>query len=108
MNELLAQYAAGCVRGGGYRLTVHAEAERENDAISIAELEYALGSERLELLENYQDDPRGASGLFLGFTDVGQPIHAVVGLSNPNLIVVITVYRPDPELWYNWLGRILQ
>ena len=108
MNELIAQHVAGCVRAGGYRLTLHAEREREDDAISIAENEYALGSDHLELLENCQDDPRGASGLFLGFTAGGQPIHAVVGMSNPDLVVIITVYGPDPELWYDWRGRIFQ
>ena len=50
VNELIAQHVAGCVRAGRYRLTLRAEREREDDAISIAEIEYALGSDHLELL----------------------------------------------------------
>ena len=50
VNELIAQHVARCVRAGRYHLTLHAEREREDDAISIAEIEYALGSEHLELL----------------------------------------------------------
>ena len=108
MNGALALHVSDCVQAGRYRLTTHAGVERENDAISRLEFESALGSADLEILENYPDDPRGASGLFLGFTDNGQPIHAVVGLSNPNLVVVITVYRPDPEMWYDWRVRFLR
>ena len=90
---------------GTYRLTHHAETEREDDAITIEELEDALCSPDLELLEDYPEDPRGTSALFLGFTQTGAPIHAVLGLTRPE-VVVVTVYRPDPMLWYNWRRRI--
>ena len=92
-------------RSGEYRMTVHAEREREADTISVEELEEAFGSNQLEQLEDYPDDPRGASGLFLGFTGVGNPIHAVIGLSSPEVVVVITVYRPDTEIWHSWRMR---
>lgn len=90
---------------GRYRLTDHAEAEREADTVSIVELEHALTSPNLELLENYPDDPRGASALMLGFTETGDPIHVVVGLASTEVVVVVTVYRPDPLLWYDWRER---
>lgn len=73
--------------------------------ISLSELREAFGSDQMEQLEDYPKDPRGASGLFLGFTNSGDPIHAVIGVSSPEVVVVITVYRPDPRLWYHWRRR---
>ncbi len=93
---------------GEYRVTEHAETEREADVISSEELLEAFGSERLEQLESYPYDARGASGLFLGFTRRGLPVHAVIGLSNAEVVIVITMYRPDPELWYDWRRRVSQ
>ena len=93
---------------GEYRITEHAETEREADLISAEELVEALTSERLEQLESYPNDARGASGLFLGFTRQGLPIHAVVGLSSSEVVVIVTMYRPDPELWYDWRRRVTQ
>ena len=94
------------VRDRAYRLTDHAEYEREADAISVVELEQAFGSEILELLENYPEDPRGSSALLLGFTSEGNPLHAVVSVSSPDIVVFITLYRPDPTLWHNWRRRV--
>lgn len=94
------------IRDGAYRFTLHAEEERDADSVSIREFEEAFGFQHLELLENYPDDPRGQSALFLGFTRMGDPLHAVIGISNPDIIVVITVYRPQPGLWYDWRRRV--
>ncbi len=57
-------------------------------------------SDGLELLENYPEDPRGHSYLVLGFTGQNQPIHAVCA-EHEGVLVLITVYRPDPEVWQN-------
>lgn len=83
---------------GRYRLSIHAERERDADRIQIAELEQALVSARLELIEDYPEDPRGHSQLVLGFTKADQPIHVVCAVHEGTLII-ITVYRPDPKLW---------
>ncbi|MBI2917883.1 MAG: DUF4258 domain-containing protein [Chloroflexi bacterium] len=90
---------------GAYRLTGHAEREREADAISMAEVEQAFGSGTVELLEDYPDDPRGHSALFLGFTRGGRPLHAVVGMADPDVLILVTLYRPDPKLWHDWRRR---
>jgi len=92
------------VKNADYRLTLHAEIEREADRISIAELEDALTYNRCEMIEDYPDDQRGHSFLLLGFTTKGDPIHAVCSIHEETL-VIITVYRPDPELWINWRVR---
>jgi len=88
-----------------YRLTLHAELERDADQITIEEIEQALLSERCEVIEDYPTDPRGASCLVLGFTDQGSPIHALCGVAGPEMLVIITVYRPDPGQWINWRIR---
>ena len=54
----------GKIRSSDYRLSLHAEKERHADRILISELEETAGT--LELVENYPDDPRGASCLSWG------------------------------------------
>jgi hypothetical protein len=93
------------IRDRLYRLTAHAEREREADRITIREIEEALLSERCQVVENYPEDPRGASCLVLGFTLPGLPIHAVCGIALPHMLIIITVYRPDPEQWIDWKIR---
>ncbi|MBI4338107.1 MAG: DUF4258 domain-containing protein [Chloroflexi bacterium] len=106
MAEALRQHVRAAILSGEYRLTAHAEQQREAEAVSMSDLEEALSSERLEILEDYPDDSRGHSTLLLGFTKDGAPLHAVVGLSNPAIVVIITLYRPDPKLWYDWRRRV--
>jgi hypothetical protein len=89
-----------------YRLTAHAEQEREAEAISVNEILEAFGYHRVELIEEYPDDPRGSSALVLGFTAKGQALHGVVGLAEPDIVVVVTVYRPDRTKWENWRRRL--
>ena len=88
-----------------YRLTAHAEREREADRIAIRELEEAMLSQGCQVRENYPEDPRGASCLVLGCTVQGLPIHAVCGISLPDILILVTVYRPDPDLWIDWRVR---
>ncbi|MBI4641341.1 MAG: DUF4258 domain-containing protein, partial [Candidatus Tectomicrobia bacterium] len=78
------------VRNRLYRLTSHAEREREADRITIREIEEALLSEQCQVIENYPSDPRGASCLLLGFTRQGLPIHVVCGVSLPDMLIIIT------------------
>ena len=92
------------VRRGRYRLSIHAERERDADHIQIVELEEALMSDRLELVEDYPQDPRGHSHLVLGFTEASQPIHTVCAVHEGTLVIV-TVYRPDPNLWQDYRTR---
>ena len=90
------------VRTRQYRLTAHAEREREADSITIQDIEEALLSQRCEVVENYPEDPRGASCLLLGFTGRGLPLHAVCGTALSDMLIIVTVYRPDPALWIDW------
>ena len=67
--------------------------------ITVEELEQALTN--CEIIEEYPDDPRGASCLALGF--YGQrPIHAVCAIeAQPEELFLITVYDPSkrPDKW---------
>jgi hypothetical protein len=92
------------VAKGHYRLTLHAENERDHGRILVREIEEALRSPRAEIIEDYPSDPRGPSFLLLGFTEAGVPIHAVCALTVEGL-VVITLYRPDPSHWIDWRRR---
>ena len=60
-----------------YRLTSHAEEERDADQIRLQEIEEALLSTRCKIIEDYPNDPRGPSCLILGFTKQNLPIHTV-------------------------------
>jgi len=101
----LVQRIQEALRAARYRLSTHAESEREAELILVREIEEALLSPRCEVLEEYPGDPRGHSALILGFTSDGQPIHAVLGFSKEDIIVVITVYRPKPNEWIDWRVR---
>lgn len=85
------------VREDQYRLTLHAESERDRDRITVREIEDALCSSKGEVIEDYPSDPRGRSFLLLGFTEAGMPIHVVCALAEE--VVIITLYRPDPRRW---------
>ena len=53
------------IRSGKYRLTLHAEVERDADHISMVEMEEALKGNKCELIEDYPKDPRGHSFYYL-------------------------------------------
>jgi hypothetical protein len=87
------------VTEGRYGYSRHAERERELDMIYTWELEDALRNG--EIIENYPDDPRGASCLVLGFCGP-KPIHAVCTIkTEPEELFLITVYDPSkrPDKW---------
>ena len=52
-----------------------------------------------EAIASYPDDTLFPSVVVLGF-DGGRPVHVVVARdSTTRLCHVVTVYRPDPEVW---------
>lgn len=83
-----------------YHFTAHATSKclkrgLTHQCVISALLDYA------EVIEDYPDDPRGHSCLVLTF-EAGQrdkPLHVIVGLRDPDRIIIITVYRPDPSEW---------
>lgn len=94
----------GLIRDGRYRLTLHAEQERDADQIALDDIEIAFSGLRVQLIEDYPDDRRGHSTLVLGFTDDGSALHGVWAI-HENTAVLITIYRPDPRLWIEYRKR---
>ena len=84
-----------------YRRTSHAEEERDADQIKLQKIEEALLSTRCKIIEDNPNDPRGPSCLILGFTKRNLPIHIVCGMKE-DIVVLVTIYRPDSVEWINW------
>ncbi|MEK7286554.1 MAG: DUF4258 domain-containing protein [Nitrospirota bacterium] len=81
-----------------YYLSRHGDQERQNDHLTILEVEEALLNGKV--LEQYSDAGRGESCLVVGFTNLGKPIHIVCG-EMENSLAVITVYIPYPPKFKN-------
>ena len=81
------------IRQNEYYFSRHGDQERQNDDLTIAEVEQAILSGRI--LEDYKDTGRGASCLVVGFTDGSKPIHVICGMLDVWLSIV-TVYIPMP------------
>ena len=100
-------YIQNLVKKRKYRITLHAEQERDADQITKNEIEQVLLSNKLEIIEDYPNDPRGHSYLLLGYTDDEKPVHLVCGLGATEMLIVITLYVPDRELWIDFRKRRL-
>ena len=86
------------IREGQYYFSRHGDQERQNDNLTIAEVEEALSAGRV--LEQYEDTGRGESCLVVGFTESGKPLHMVCGEIEDH-VVLITVYIPTPPKFKN-------
>lgn len=87
-----------CVEAGHYRYSRHADRERQNDGLSLNEVEQAISAGRI--LEQYSDTGRGESCLLAGFTDKGKPVHVVCG-NMGDWLVLVTVYVPTEPKFKN-------
>lgn len=81
------------VRNNEYYFSRHGDQERQNDNLTVTEIDEALLTGRI--LEQYQDTGRGESCLIAGFTAAGKPIHIICGMRE-YWLVIITVYIPRP------------
>src|SRR3990172_6903577 len=79
------------IRKGEYYFSKHGDQERQNDNLTIAEVEEALLTGRI--LEQYEDTGRGESCLVAGFSEIGKPIHIVCG-ARGDWLLVLTAYIP--------------
>lgn len=91
-----------CVAAQRYRYSRHGDKERQNDALTLIEVEQALLTGRI--LEQYPDTGRGESCLVAGFSDTGRPVHVVCGRMG-EWMVVVTVYVPTPPKFKNPFER---
>ena len=102
MNTFSEIWIKERIEKNDYYFSLHGDRERQNDNLTIAEVEEALI--RGIILEHYFDTGRGASCLVAGFTQLGKPIHIVCGKRN-NGLVVVTVYIPQPPDFLNVFQR---
>ncbi len=87
------KWIQACVNKGEYYFSKHGDQERQNDNLTVAEVEEALLAGRI--LERYEETGRGESCLVAGFTEKAKPIHIVCG-TRGEWLAVITVYVPRP------------
>lgn len=89
---------------GRYEVSQHAERERRNDGLNLADIKNSV--QVGGVIEEYPDDPRGASCLVSGRARDGRPVHLVIGFLPREWIRIITVYVPDPKKWESdWKTR---
>ncbi|WKZ15515.1 MAG: DUF4258 domain-containing protein [Candidatus Jettenia caeni] len=92
------------IRANRVRITDHADEEAEADHLTFDEVYFSVLHG--EIIENYSNDKPYSSCLIYGQTFSGDPVHSVWAYNEKNQwAVLITVYRPDPNLWINWRER---
>ena len=92
------------VRANRVRVTDHADEEAQSDRLSINDI---LGSVfQGEVIEEYPNDKPYPSCLVYGRTPRAEPVHTVWAYNEENRwVVLVTVYRPDPERWIDFRRR---
>ncbi len=92
------------IRKNHILITDHADEEATSDGPSYDEILFS--TLKGEIIEDYPDDRPYPSCLIFGETFSGNPVHSVWAYNiDTGWAVLITVYRPDPEKWFNWTQR---
>ena len=84
------------------RVTQHARQEMAEEQIMLDEVLAAIADG--QILEDYSEHQRGACCLLYGHTRQGRPLHIVCTTKQP-LLVIITVYVPQPPKWVSSTRR---
>ena len=92
------------IRQRRIHITDHAYDEAEKDQLSYDDIFVSVF--RGEVIEDYPDDKPYPSCLIYGTTSSQEPIHSVWAYSQEvRIAVLVTVYRPDTNLWTDWRER---
>ncbi len=85
------------IQASRVKITDHAYEEANADRLKFDEIYFsALHG---VVIEEYQDDSPYPSALIFGRTFGGDAVHSVWANEKKRWAVLITVYRPDPNLW---------
>lgn len=83
------------------RISDHADEEAEADELTFDEIYFSVLHG--EIIEDDPDEKPYPSCLVYGMTFGGDPAHPVWTYNEENQwAVLVTVYRPDPDLWIVW------
>jgi hypothetical protein len=87
------------IRVGNVRISEHGYDELAEDGLTVREV--LNNTADAVVVEEYPNYPKGPCVLFLQKDRNGAPIHVVWGIPKgyDNLVVLVTAYRPDSELW---------
>ena len=88
------------VREQEYDFSAHAHQERQEEQITVEEVEQVLL--KGDIIEKYSSDTRGESCLVAG--KVSRHLHVVCGKRKDRLLIV-TVYRPKLPVWIDYKTR---
>ena len=104
MSSLGISDIIDAIQNSRIRITDHADEEAGNDDLAFEEIFYSVLHG--EIIENYPEDKPYPSCLILGRTFAGVPVHSVWAYNSVSRwAVMITVYRPDPNIWVDWRER---
>ena len=85
----------------------HAKREMEQESFgSIEDSEVAEAVLNAEVLRVYEDEKPYPCALAYGRTQRGRPLHFVCAIcDDEDVVIVVTVYEPDPERWVDFRHR---
>lgn len=89
------------IRQRDYRFSDHSVKRMIKRNVTRQEVENTIFTG--EIIEEYPDDKYSPSCLVYGKTEIGRDLHVQVSL--PPIVVIITVYEPDPEEWVDYKMR---
>ena len=95
---------AAQIAADSFDFSKHAVDQMMRRRILVSEVKEALA--KSEVLENYPNDKYGPSCLVLGFSLKGKALHVVCTHPVRELLKIITVYEPDPNLWLDFRTRL--
>lgn len=72
---------------------------------NISEQEIREAGAQAEVIEDYPEDKYSPSGLLLGFTAGGRPLHFQVSYAESDTTKIITIYEPDLNEWIEYRKR---
>ena len=93
MSETLRRVQT-LVLADDYRVSDHGYEELHKDAILISDVVFGITT--AEIVEDYRARDRV---LALQYDAGGKPVHVIWAVSERRQAVLVTAYRPDPNVW---------